>query len=151
MLRRLDIRKGESEKLATSLRRSTIIDNTIIKTVQEIIEDVKNKGDRALFDLTLKFDHVELKSTGLRVSRERIEQAYKKVPEQQVSAIKVVKKRLEDYDSILLKSLGVSYSPILGVNVSLAFRPLNSVGCYVPGGKAEIGRASCRERVCSVV
>ena len=102
-------------------------------TVTDIIEQVRNEGDRAVLRLTARFDRTELRD--LRVGREEIEAAYRQVDQGLLDALKFAKGRIEAYhqrqrpeDITLFReddsSLGWKYSP------------LASVGIYIPGGKA---------------
>ena len=53
-------------------------------TVNEIIENVKQNGDKALFEYTLKFDKFSLNADNIVVTREEIEEAYKSMDEKLV-------------------------------------------------------------------
>ena len=50
-------------------------------TVQEIVEDVKKRGDEALFEYTRKFDHAEITPENIRVTEEEIREAMESVDE----------------------------------------------------------------------
>jgi len=57
------------------------------KTVNEIIENVRQHGDKALFDYTEKFDHCSLSRETVQVTREEIEEAYTKISPEFVAVI----------------------------------------------------------------
>jgi histidinol dehydrogenase len=103
--------------------------------VESIIEEVRKKGDAALIEFTKRFDDVELKADGLRVSEDDIEDAYNQVSEEQVSALKSAKSRLEALEKRLLEQMNFEVE-VDGVTIHSRTSPLESVGCYVPGGKA---------------
>jgi histidinol dehydrogenase len=63
--------------------------------VKEIIGKVQTDGDAALIEFTKKFDKVSLDAGSLKVSREEISEAYAKVTEDQIRALKSIKERLE--------------------------------------------------------
>ena len=102
--------------------------------VEPIVEDVRIRGDEAVKKYTLKFDSVDIDE--LRVQPEEIQDAYNAVTEGQVEALKELKKRLESVESKRLSLLSFTIQ-IEGVAIGCTVRPLRSVGCYVPGGKAE--------------
>ncbi len=115
-------------------RRS--LDPKLLRYAEDIIEDVRRRGDRALLDLTLKFDGVRLEVDQLGVNREEIEEAYSKVNERELSAIKIAKERVERFEKEILKRMKFKYEDELGVKIQREYRPIRSVGCYVPGGGA---------------
>ncbi len=101
--------------------------------VGPIVEDVRRRGDEAVKEYTQKFDNVA--TDELRVQPEEIQDAYNAVTEVQIEALKELKKRLEAVESKRL-SLQSFTIQIEGVGIECTVRPLRSVGCYVPGGKA---------------
>ncbi|MEM2110301.1 MAG: histidinol dehydrogenase [Candidatus Bathyarchaeia archaeon] len=115
--------------------RAKKIDLGIAASVKPIIDEVRKRGDEALFEFTMKFDCVKLTSKGLCVSREEIERAYKKVDEEQISAVKFAKNRVETLEKDLLARIIYEYE-YEGIRIRRDIRPFQSVGCYVPGGGA---------------
>ncbi len=104
-----------------------------VKTAQNIITLVREKGDTALFELTKKFDGVQLPT--FRVSRREIQEAYSAETRQTLAALKDAKAAIVKFQStILRKEPPVTTRP--GVRVWREFRPVEKVGLYVPGGKA---------------
>ena len=88
-----------------------------------------------MIEFTEKFDGVSLEADRLKVTEEDVARAYDLVSEEQISAIKLAKSRVELFEKNLLERLNfeVKYE---GVEVYSRTRPLRSVGCYVPGGEA---------------
>jgi len=103
--------------------------------VRSILREVKEKGDAALIEFTKKFDHVDLSPKNLRVSQEEIKRAYETVNEEQISALRFMKERVESLEKRLLEQVTVQLEGD-GVRVYGSPRPIQSVGCYVPGGEA---------------
>ncbi len=105
------------------------------KTVAEIIENIKEKGDEALFDYTLKFDKFPLSADNIKVTRAEIDAAYEKLDP---ALIDVMKQSAENIRAFHAKQLRNSWfdakedGTILGMKIT----PLSKVGVYVPGGKA---------------
>jgi histidinol dehydrogenase len=118
-------------------KRSTnsVISNRVFQRVQYIIDDVKEGGDRAVFHYTKKLDGVELRS--LLVTRKEIEDAYANVSPEQVRSIRLIRDRLTRSEKTVLKHLFKEIKTVSnGITISRVVRPLRSVGCYIPGGKA---------------
>jgi len=105
----------------------------LLDYVRPIVEDVKSRGDEAVKEYTSKFDKVELSS--FLVTKEEIQEAYKQVSQEQVEALREARKRLEIVESLRLSQMNFEIT-IEGVSINCATRPLEKVGCYVPGGKA---------------
>lgn len=111
------------------------LDSELLKYAESIILDVKRRGDLALVELTEKFDRVRLVAERLRVSQEEIKEAYERVSEEQISAIKAAKIRVEGFEKQILAHSSFEYEDG-GVRISRVYRPIASVGCYIPGGGA---------------
>ena len=104
------------------------------KLVQSILVDVKKNGDLAIKRYEKKFGGTTLRS--LRLSKKEIDDAYYQVSKKEIFAIKLVKSRLSRTENIiknLLKNFKINLD---GIKISKSFSPLESVGCYVPGGLA---------------
>lgn len=111
------------------------LDKDLLGYVEGIINEVRERGDKALIDLTEKFDGVKLDVNGLKVRREEIEEAYSKVNEKQILAIESMKKRVYKFERSLLSKMCFEYVDDLGVKILWRPQPIESVGCYVPGGR----------------
>ena len=104
------------------------------KIVESIIKKVQKDGDLALKNYEKKFSGAKLSS--LRVSSKEKESAYKKISKDEITAIKIAKKRLEKTESKVKSVLNKININNDGIKLSKSFVPINSVGCYVPGGLA---------------
>ncbi|MFC2014165.1 histidinol dehydrogenase [Chloroflexota bacterium] len=100
-------------------------------TVRQIINEVRNRGDAALRDYTVKFDGVELAS--IEVSKKQIARAYKDVSAETVSALKLAAERIITFHQTQKDSI---WGEFTGVGVGQIIRPLERVGAYAPGGTA---------------
>ena len=139
------MQKGPTVKLCTSKdlpadwfrRQKTdpIAAQELQSAVKDIIEKVKVEGDRALLDFAGKFDKAQLTPKTLRVRPEEVKEAYKKITSDQLSALKFMKERVCNFQKQLLTQTQVT-TQADGVTVKTELRPLESVGCYVPGGQA---------------
>lgn len=97
--------------------------------VKQIIGEVSNRGDEALFDLTSRLDGVKL--TSLEVSREQVASAYEKVDTELVTALRLAAERIRAFHIRQKESLGRGFS--VG-DVGQLLRSLERVGVYAPGG-----------------
>ena len=104
-------------------------------SVQTIINQVKTDGDQALVEFALKFDKAELSSRALRVKPGEFKEAYTKTSPQQISALKFVQEKVSKFQKQLLTQTDIKTSSD-GISVQTILRPIESVGCYVPGGQA---------------
>ncbi|HMK32552.1 MAG TPA: histidinol dehydrogenase [Nitrosopumilaceae archaeon] len=102
--------------------------------VKSIILDVKKRKDKAIKEYEKKFTGANLKS--IKVSQSEIKNAYSKVTKEQIAAIKLAKIRLEKSECAVKNQLKKIALQIDGIKIDKDFVPLESVGCYIPGGGA---------------
>ncbi|GAB6076275.1 histidinol dehydrogenase [Desulfurobacterium crinifex] len=136
-MRIVDLRTENWEKNPELLRiknRGQGLESKYAQSVLEIIENVKNFGDSAVFSYAKKFDRVELTPENVRVAEEEIEEAFKKVEPEVLEAIKVAVERVRKFHEYQKENSYFVTEPgmVLGQKVT----PLESAGIYVPGGKA---------------
>ncbi len=105
------------------------------KITESILKKVQKDGDLAIKKYERKFSGAKL--TSLRVSKNEIENAYKKVSKQEITAIKLAKSRLEKTESIIKSVLKNKNINNEGVKISKKFVPIQNTGCYIPGGLAK--------------
>ena len=101
--------------------------------VADIIADVKENGDKALYKYALKFDKAELSS--LRVSNEEIEEAVRVTGEEFLSVLKEAAENITLFHS-KQKREGFKIEKENGVVIGQKVLPVNCAGLYVPGGTA---------------
>lgn len=104
------------------------------KLVNSILLDVKRNGDSAVKRYEKKFSGTTIDS--LRLSKKEIDYAYSKVSKNEISAIKLAKSRLSKTENTIKNLLKNSTINTDGIKISKSFSPIESVGCYVPGGLA---------------
>lgn len=106
----------------------------VSESVLEIIDQVRKGGDKALRELTAKFDKADLKS--FRVTRDEIDEAYDRVSPELVEELENAAASIEDFHMMQRpRDLWLTeVSP--GVTLGVKSVPLERVGCYVPGGRA---------------
>ena len=103
--------------------------------VRDIIENVRTNGDKALVELTLKFDHVDLSKSGIRVSPAEIESAKTQVDADTYAALNLAANRIQSHHE-RQKPQDDRYTDPIGVELGSRWTALESVGLYVPGGTA---------------
>lgn len=127
-----DTKKDLLERL---LKRSPNSYPEFESRVAEIIQEVKEKGDEALFSYTARFDGVTLTPETVKVTQEEIDEAYAQI---EPSLLEVIRRALVNIRAYHEKQKKYSWfdstenGTILGQKVT----PLKTVGVYVPGGKA---------------
>lgn len=105
------------------------------ETVNEILSNVKENGDQALFEYTLKFDKFQLTPENIRVTREEIREAYAQMDSELVEVIKRSAANIRAFHEKQLRNSWFDAKEdgtILGMKIT----PIGRVGVYVPGGKA---------------
>ncbi|MDK9695552.1 MAG: histidinol dehydrogenase [Siculibacillus sp.] len=133
---RLDIRDADfCARFADLLDMKREVSEDVDRAVAEIIADVRTRGDEALYDLTAKFDRVDLRSTGLRVTAEEIAAAKAAVDAETFAALELARDRIRSHHARQLPKDDV-YTDALGVTLGSKWTALESVGLYVPGGTA---------------
>ncbi|APG29072.1 histidinol dehydrogenase [Syntrophotalea acetylenivorans] len=103
--------------------------------VGEIIARVRQEGDRALFDYTVRFDGLDLSAATVEVSAEELEEALAEIDDDSRAALQLAADRIEAFHRKQKQESWLSTDEpdmLLGQLV----RPLDRVGIYVPGGKA---------------
>ena len=105
------------------------------KKVREIIDKVKRSGDKALVKFSRDFDGVSFNPAEFRVREEEFLLAEKAVPEQVKRDMKAAMERIKKFQLKSLKGSWI-YSEKKGILLGQAVKPINTVGIYVPGGKA---------------
>ena len=123
---------NDFEKLI--LNRNPKISKAIDKEVKKIINSVKKNGDKTLIRLTKKFDNLKLKKKNLQLNKIQIDKSASQVSPKVLKSFKLAINRIRDYHK---KQFPKNYSlKKNGSKLSSRWSPINSIGIYVPGGKA---------------
>ena len=128
------IRPGD-RRFASLLRNRSFNLDKVDDTVRDIVSAVQTGGDKQLCAITARLDGAELGPAGIPVSRREIDDAYKHVAGDFLTALRLAAKNIYNYHTRQLKNSWFAPQPdgtILGQMVA----PLGRVGIYVPGGKA---------------
>ena len=120
--------------LESLLKRSPSQYTEYEQTVNDIVNDVRANGDKAIFAYTKKFDGAEINASNIVVTKEEIEEAYSLVPEELVEVIRKALVNIEKYHA--KQKQNSWFTSEEGVILGQKVTPLARVGVYVPGGKA---------------
>ena len=131
-MRRIELASGEifEEKM---LNRTGAFNAEALIAATNIVEEVRNRGDAALREYTAKFDGVELEA--FRVPQSVIDEALTRVDPKVAAAIRQAAEQIRDFHE-RQKQQGWFTLREDGALVGAKVQPLDSVGIYVPGGRA---------------
>jgi histidinol dehydrogenase len=128
--------KDFQQQLDALLAWESVSDTAVNDTVNEIIRDIRAKGDAALVDFTNRFDRWQAQSAAdLEIPLSRLEQAWNAIPADQQAALELSANRIRAYAEHQIMD-SWSYTEPDGTLLGQQVTPLDRVGLYVPGGKA---------------
>ena len=124
-----------SDILENLLKRSPNSYGEFEARVNDIISNVKENRDKAVFEYTAKFDGASIDATNIEVTEKEIKEAYELVDAKLLDVIRKALVNIRDYHS-LQKQNSWFNSNEKGIILGQKITPLDKVGVYVPGGKA---------------
>ena len=104
-------------------------------TVNDILKNIRENRDKALFEYTSKFDGFTLTPDNIRVTKSEIEEAYTKLDPEYVEVIRKAAANISDFHKKQLRNSWFETKPdgsLLGMKITA----IEKLGVYVPGGKA---------------
>ncbi|HXZ47058.1 MAG TPA: histidinol dehydrogenase [Pseudolabrys sp.] len=116
-----------------SVKRESAQD--VEQAVRGIVADVAARGDAALFELTARFDRIDLTKVGLHVTAEEVAKAEKACNGEALAALKFARDRIEAFHQ-RQKPRDERFTDPLGVEMGTRWTAIEAVGLYVPGGSA---------------
>ncbi|MDL1971143.1 MAG: histidinol dehydrogenase [Candidatus Desulfofervidaceae bacterium] len=126
--------KRQLEEFKEKWQQRGVIPVEILKTVLQILADVKEKKDKAIIDYTLRFDAIDLRQVGMEIPKEEMEKAYAEsreiVPVLEEAARRVATFHAKGLPQNWFTTDG--YGNVLGQKITA----VDKVGVYCPGGKA---------------
>jgi histidinol dehydrogenase len=126
--------KAAAQALIEALeRRGSLNTSKVEKTVTAIVTDVRKRGDAGLRKYAAKFDGLA-KNAALLVSREEMKAAWEATAPELQAAMRAAQANIRAFAEAQ-KPKEWSIAPAAGVTAGQIVRPLESVGCYVPGGR----------------
>ncbi len=124
--------KDNSQVFNQLMKRTQFDFATVNKTVEEVLNQVKNYGDEALKKYTLAFDGARLDT--FLVTNEEIDEAFKTIDPELLTFLLQAKENIETYhQQQIIKDIQIEKEGIL---IKQRVKPIESVGIYVPGGTA---------------
>jgi histidinol dehydrogenase len=136
MVQRLDAREASFPKaFAALLSAKREVSEDVDQAVRAIIDEVMVRGDEALIDFTLRFDGLALQPETLRISDAEIDAARAECPKEALEALALAKERIETYHRTQRPQDSMSTDSV-GVTLGWRWTAIESVGLYVPGGRA---------------
>ena len=122
------IKKGISEEA------SFASDMKVRKVVEDILDDIRNRGDEAVRELSLRFDNWNPES--FRLTAEQIKEIIASLPDQVINDIKFAQDQVRGFAEHQLAALqDIEVETLPGVILGHKNIPVNSVCCYIPGGR----------------
>ena len=109
-------------------------DRAAYRAAQKIVADVKRRGDTALDSWSRKLDDVDLRRRGLWISPKEMAAAKKRVP---AEFLRAVAHAAQNVRRVAEKQMPREWvlQVETGVKVAQVIRPIESIGCYIPGGR----------------
>lgn len=137
MIHRLDTREpGFEARLAALLAYEPGQDDTIERTVADIVRDVRTRGDAAVLEYTRRFDRLDIADAAtLELPQAELEAARQSLAAPQREALEAAAQRVRAYH-LHQVAQSWSYTEPDGTRLGQKITPLDRVGLYVPGGKA---------------
>jgi histidinol dehydrogenase len=133
---RLDRNSADfAQRFADFLAMKREVSADIESATRAIVDDVAARGDLALIEATRKFDRLDLKPGGLRITRAEIDAAVKASDAGTLDALKFARDRIEVFHRRQLPK-DERFTDALGVELGWRWSAIDAVGLYVPGGTA---------------
>jgi len=126
---------GFDKDFAAFLALKRDAEGNVDAVVGDILRAVRERGDAALAELTLRFDHVDLREVGLRFGAGEIAAAAVRCDAETIAALRAAAGRIEAFHRKQLPQ-DISYADEAGVRLAARWTPIAAVGLYVPGGLA---------------
>ncbi|WP_020180923.1 histidinol dehydrogenase [Methylopila sp. M107] len=122
-------------RFAEMLAAKREVSEDVDRTVADILNDVRLRGDAAVIAYSQKFDGVDLATAGIRIGADEIAAARADCDPETLAALTLARDRIESHHRRQLPK-DETYVDAIGVELGHRWTPLDSVGLYVPGGTA---------------
>ena len=129
----MEILRYNDIDLSQTVKRSEEDVDNVLDSVSDILKNVRKNKDSAIRDYTEKFDQVTIDN--LKVTNDEIKDAYNTIDNDLLEALKKAAKNIEKFHK---KEIPEEWELKIteGITAGQIVRPINSVGCYIPGGRA---------------
>lgn len=146
-IRRLNTQQPDfAAKFSELVAVDSSVDPEITRRAEAIVQDIRARGDEAVLEYTNRFDHMDAKSVAeFRLTEDDLKEALETLPKDQKDALTQAAQRIREFHE---HELGQSWSITEedGTKLGIRYIPLDSVGLYVPGGKAAYPSSRSDER-----
>ncbi len=126
--------RGFAKAVDAVCQRATPQNAKVEQSVREILNSVRQEGDKAVQRFTWQFDRIRIRPNQLRISPKEIQAAYSALPRADTIALKYAARRIRTFHKRQRRSTWTYRKD--GIQLGQMFTPLDAVGVYVPGGKA---------------
>jgi histidinol dehydrogenase len=123
------------KEMQSLMERSSQDISSVYEHVRRIVEDVKQRGDAALLETNREFKE-DVSRADLKATAEEIERAYDLVDQAVVSSLRVAAKNISRFHQAQAERDMWSIEVSEGILAGRIIRPMDRVGCYIPGGRA---------------
>jgi histidinol dehydrogenase len=141
---------GFEQRFATFLTTKREVSADVDAAVREIIAEVRARGDAALLDYSLRFDHADLAKLGIAVTPADVAAAYEAVDPATVEALEFARERIRAYHERQMPA-DARFTDAIGVEMGWRWNAVESAGLYVPGGTASYPSSVLMNAVPAVV
>lgn len=137
LITRLDASDSDfNQRLDQLLAWESVSDNRVAAVVDDILQQVKTRGDAAVLEFTNKFDRRTASSiTDLEITQTQLQNALTQITAEQRTALETAAERIRQYHQHQLQS-SWRYTEVDGTVLGQQISAMERVGLYVPGGKA---------------
>ncbi len=129
----IELKNQKTQDRIKLLKRSLIDAEKVLNTVGNIISDVRNNGDQSLKIYTKKFDNVQIEN--FKLEEQEIKKSISQVDHKLIKALKKASANIKKFHKAQLPEEWICNVDD-GITAGQIIRPLETVGCYIPGGRA---------------
>lgn len=126
---------GFEAKFTALLAEKREVSADVDEAVAAIIAEVRARGDKALIDLSQRFDGIDLATCGIAVTKAEIDTAVDACNRETLAALELARERIAEHHQRQVPE-GRRYKDALGVELGDRWTAVESAGLYVPGGLA---------------
>ena len=136
MSKKIIYKKNDIKKFVSSLiNQNKSLNIKIEQEVEKIFQNIQRKGDKALFSYAKKFDGCKLNAKNISIDKNKIKIFAKKCPKDIAKALYFSSSRIKKFHLHQIPK-NYKYKDSKGVILGSQWKPINSIGIYVPGGTA---------------
>ena len=129
-------KKNDIKKFISNLiNQNKSLNIKIEREVEKIFQNIQSKGDKALFSYAKKFDRCKLNAKNISINKNKIKVFAKKCPKDIAKALYFSSSRIKKFHLHQIPK-NYKYKDSKGVILGSQWKPINSIGIYVPGGTA---------------